>query len=129
MPEETQDVKVERLNTIFLAGPGGLVYEIPREEAAKFAVTPQRIKELGHLPIAPYEVQTGAAHHSHAHAEPGATGAETQDVEGRHLAWNPVLGVWVWHVNCLFGAFVAANGFVYTGVHYHPYGNELGVLC
>ncbi len=114
----TETTATVKMDSTFLTGPGGLVYELPLAEASKYVVTPQRVKELGHLPVVPYGTQGSAS---------TAASAETSDVEGRHLAWNPTFG-WVWHSNYLYGPFLAADGFYYRGVHYHPYGNELGFL-
>jgi hypothetical protein len=125
----TSEKPTQRLESVFLTGPGDLIYEIPKEVAAKHVVTSERIKELGHLPIAPYSVISKSAEtHTpgtvHQHFSPEVAEA---DVEGRHMAWNPVLG-WVWHGNVLFGTARAVDGFFYTGPHYHPYGNELAIF-
>src|SRR5258708_20191859 len=40
------------LGTIFLTGPDGFVYEVPEEVARKYRMTPARVVELRHLPLA-----------------------------------------------------------------------------
>lgn len=109
-----------KLDSVFLTGPGDLLYEVPKDVATKYVMSPERLKELGHLPIEPYSTI------GKKRDKPATSGAEEGggDVEGRHLAWNPYLG-WVWHSNVLFGTALAVNGFYYTGYHYHPYGTEL----
>jgi len=121
MPAQVRDKKpAVKLESVFLTGPGDLLYEIPKDVATKFVLSPERLKELGHLPIEPYSAIGGKRQQSQQKSNEEAGG----DVEGRHLAWNPYLG-WVWHSNVLFGTALAVNGFYYTGYHYHPYGTEL----
>jgi hypothetical protein len=43
----------EPLGSIFLTGLDGFVYEFPAAIANQHRVSPERIKELGHLPIVP----------------------------------------------------------------------------
>ena len=111
--------KAERLNTVFMTGPGGTVYEVPRDVAAKYAVTMDRVTALGHLPVTPYGTQVPT--------QSAPSGGGEGDVEGRHLAWNPIYG-WVWHSNYLYGTFLWVDGYYYRGDHYHPYGTELGYI-
>jgi hypothetical protein len=127
MPTETAETKAPaRLDTIFLTGPGGLVYEIPRDVAAKHVVGPARIKELGHLPIEPYSEKHAEQRHSHG---PSGIPADIAggDVEGRHLVPNQ-WGQLVWHYNPIFGTARGVDGYFYTGVHTHPYGTEIAVF-
>ena len=110
---------------MFLTGPGDLLYEIPREVASKYVISVNRLKELGHLPIAPYSVGRAGTVTSTRQPQPSEQETVGADVEGRHSAWNPYLGIWVWHSNTLFGTALAVDGFYYTGYHYHPYGTAL----
>ena len=114
--------KAVRLDTVFMTGPGGTVYEVPRNVAAKYAITMERVGELGHLPVTPY----GTTAPTTSAPAGGSEGGEG-DVEGRHLAWNPTYG-WVWHSNYLYGTFLWVDGYYYSGEHYHPYGTELGYI-
>lgn len=104
----------EPLDTIFLTGPGGRVYEVPRQVADKYLLGLARIRELGHLPIVPYGTGDGASARS-------AGG----DVEGRHQVMLPS-GVLGFHTDVQYGTFQATDGAYYVGDHYHPYGTELG---
>jgi hypothetical protein len=114
--------KPEKLDSVFLTGHGGMVYEFPRAVAEKHALTMDRIAELGHMPVTPYGTKVPDGARSGA-----AAGAETGDVEGRHMALN-VYGEWVWHSNYLYGTFLAVDGYYYRGEHYHPYATELGFV-
>lgn len=105
----------QRLDSVFLTGPGGRVYEIPRKLADKYLIGLERIRELGHLPIVPYGVSDGGA---------GAR-AMGGDVEGRHMVMLPS-GVLGFHTDIQFGTFHATDGNYYLGDHYHPYATELG---
>lgn len=126
MPENKGEERV-KLNTTFLTGPGGLIYEIPLDVAASYVVSPERVKELGHLPIRPYQFEQST--------DPVLTenevASEQYDVEGRHLG----LGIdqWgkytTWHNDCRYGAYIGTDGHSYFGIHRHPWGTELGVSC
>jgi hypothetical protein len=116
----------ERLSTVFLTGPGGIVYEFPAEVAAKHALSPERAEELGnHLPIIPYGTpSTGAL--------PAQSTGKEADVEGRHHVWRmDQFGHWdrVLHPYPLYGPFRGFDGMIYIGRHCHPYGTEIGVPC
>ena len=111
--------KAQRLDTVFATGPGGIVYELPRDVAVKYTITMDRVAELGHLPVTPYGTSV--------QAQSAPSQDESSDVEGRHLAWNPTYG-WVWHSNYLYGTFLWVDGYYYNGEHYHPYGTELGFV-
>jgi hypothetical protein len=123
-PETAAPVK---LDSTFLTGPGGFVYELPCAEAQKYIITPERVKELGHLPVTPYGTQAGSMH-SHVLAATTGAGEEASDVEGRHLARN-AFGRWVWHDWPVHGTFRGPDGVFYRGVHFHPYGTEIGVFA
>ena len=105
-----------RLDTTFLTGHGGRVYELPRDVAERYALTMERMREIGHLPITPYGV-------SETLARQGASGGG--DVEGRHLVMLPS-GSMGYHSDVQYGAFLWTDGHTYIGDHYHPYGTELG---
>ena len=117
---------VVKLDTVFLTGPGGRVYELPAAVAEQYLVRPDRISELGHLPIVPYGCQDKL--------EPPARAApsrnETYDVEGRHMVfgydqWSGTYRHY-WHFEVLDGTFLGVDGVYYQGPHYHPYQTELG---
>lgn len=108
-----------RLETVFLTGPGGRVYELPREVAEQYAISMDRLKELAHLPITPYGVSEEIARRG------PSTGNGGRDVQGRHLVMlaNGTMG---YHSDVQYGAFLFNDGHTYVGDHYHPYGTELG---
>jgi hypothetical protein len=103
-----------RLDTVFVTGPGGRIFELPHAVAEKHALTMERMRELGHLPITPYGVNPNAS---------GSGGSG--DVEGRHLVMLPS-GAMGYHADVQYGAFLWTDGNTYVGDHYHPYGTELG---
>ena len=107
------DTEPRALGTVFLTGPGGHMYEIPREVAEQHLVTLARLRELGHLPIVPY----GAGQ-----ASPSSMDDE---VGGRHQVMLPS-GAMGYHSEVQYGTFQAPDGAYYTGDHYHPYGTEMG---
>jgi len=113
----------QKLDTVFLTGPGGMVYEFPRAVAEKHLLSLTRLAELGHSPVTPYGTKTPDS----AKSGPVGGGESGGDVEGRHLALN-IYGDWVWHSNYLYGTFLAVDGWYYRGDHYHPYGTELGFV-
>jgi hypothetical protein len=100
-----------RLDTIFLTGPGGLVYEFPRELATQHLVSPERVKELGHLPILPYGARV--------------PDDDDDEVGGRHLV-TQTSGALGFHRDARFGVYRWSDGYYYQGEHYHPYGNDHG---
>ena len=108
-----------RLDTIFLTGPGGAVYEFPREVASKYAISEERLAQIGHLPIVPYGAKV--------QPERPATPAEDAEVEARHLTYSPTYGS-VWHSNFMYGVYLYVDGNYYQGDHYHPYNTELGAV-
>jgi hypothetical protein len=97
------------LDTIFLAGLDGFVYELPEEVAKRYRITPARVEALGHLPLAPY---------------PPATPPE---VVGHHFVVNAD-GVYGPHTDVLLGTAIASDGRYYTGWHRHPHGTELATF-
>jgi hypothetical protein len=101
-----------RLDTIFLTGPGGQVYEFPRALAAQYLVTPDDTDEPGHLPIAPYG----------AHAQ---NGEDDPEVGGRHRTIQST-GASCYHREVRFGVYLWTDGYFYRGEHFHPYGDETG---
>ena len=97
----------EPLGTVFLAGLDGFVYEIPEDVALTYRITPDRIKELGHLPISAERV-----------------GAGEPEVIGHHFVIGPD-GVYGPHTDLLFGTAIANDGRYYSGWHRHLHGTEL----
>jgi hypothetical protein len=104
----------ERLDTIFLTGHGGRVYELPRRVAERYLLSMERMAQLGHLPITPYGV-----------AEQLRSANGGGEVQGRHLVMLPS-GAMGFHGDVQYGAFLWTDGHTYVGDHYHPYGTELG---
>ena len=99
MTDEKREAPVI-LDTVFLTGPGGLVYEIPRKEAAKHLLGPERLAELGgHLPIVPYGVAPAVG--STTAIQPKQTGGD--DIEGHHMVRDWVTSAWCWHLNYVYG--------------------------
>jgi hypothetical protein len=105
-----------RLDTIFLTGPGGAVYEFPRDVAQKYALSSERLAQIGHLPIIPYGTKA---------QEPAAEPAADAEVGGRHMTYSPTYGQ-VWHSNYMYGVYLYTDGNYYQGEHFHPYNTELG---
>jgi hypothetical protein len=97
------------LDTIFLTGPDGFVYELPRNIAQTYRITSERIAELGHLPLKPYPP------------------AVEPEVMGHHFVVNAD-GVYGPHSDLLLGTAVAGDGRYYTGWHRHPHGTELAIF-
>jgi hypothetical protein len=108
-----------RLDTIFLTGPGGAVYELPREVAVRYAISKERLAQIGHLPIIPYGTRT--------QPEAAATPPDDVEVEARHMTYSPTYGQ-VWHSNYMYGVYLYVDGNYYQGEHYHPYNTELGAV-
>jgi hypothetical protein len=111
-----------RLDTIFLTGPGGAVYEVPREVAGRYAISKERLAQIGHLPIVPY----GSKPQPDQGREAGEAG-EGAEVEARHMTYSPTYGQ-VWHSNYMYGVYLWNDGNYYQGEHYHPYNTELGAV-
>jgi hypothetical protein len=105
----------DRLDTIFLTGPGGAVYEIPRDVASKYVLSSERKAQIGHLPIIPYGQKL----------EGPAAPAQDAEVEARHMVYSPAYGN-TWHSNYMYGVYLWVDGNYYQGEHYHPYNTELG---
>lgn len=104
------------LSTIFLRGPDGSVYELPRKVADAYRVDAERRRQLGHLP-------------------PLGTPAfllDEDEVGGRHK--TPAAGGggspadWTFHRTWEYGCYfsVPANAYV-LGFHRHPHGDERAV--
>lgn len=97
--------ETKKLNSVFLTGPGGLIYEIPDDLAKKHIITPERVEELGgHLPISPYEsdkVEIGVA--------VTVEDESSEDVVGHHGN----------HRNWAYGCYRACDGYYYCGWHRH----------
>jgi hypothetical protein len=101
----------EPLGSVFLTGLDGLVYEFPEAIARQHRVSPERIKELGHLPIAPYTKLV---------LPDASTGDE---VSARHYVLRED-GHYGPHADLLYGTAISeADGICYTGLHIHPNGN------
>ena len=103
-----------RLETTFLTGPGGRIYELPREVADQYVLTMERLQELGHLPITPY----GMSERNNDAMDIG------DEVGGRHMVMLPS-GTSGYHSDIRYGTFLWTDGQFYVGDHYHPYGTEL----
>jgi hypothetical protein len=100
----------EPLGSIFLTGPDGIVYEFPEAMAKEYRVSAERVKELGHLPIAPYTKLV------HENPDDG------DEVSARHYVLGDD-GQYGPHAGLLFGtAFSEKEGCYCTGFHYHPDG-------
>jgi hypothetical protein len=100
----------EPLGSVFLTGLDGFVYEFPEAIANQHRVSAKRIKELGHLPIAPY-TSLVLPHPS-----------EADEVSARHYVLRDD-GQYGPHSDLLYGTAVSEeNGFCYTGLHFHPGG-------
>lgn len=97
------------LDSVFLRGPDGSLFELPLEEAERFMVTPDRATELGHAPY-PAGRQEVAGHHMVA----GGSAADPSNW-GFHQSWE---------FGCYFDD--AAGAFI-IGMHRHPYGDERAV--
>ena len=103
------------LDSIFLTGPGGCVYEVPRAVAEQYVLRVARMRELGHLPITPYDARM-----------PASTGSrDGDDVQARNMVMLPS-GTMGWHSDVQYGTYRFTDGQYYTGNHYHPFMNELG---
>jgi hypothetical protein len=111
--DEQHPALPRRLDSIFLTGPGGLIFEIPRAVAEQYVLTMERMKELRHLPITPYGVDS----HHQATDDDGEVG-------GRHMVML-ASGTLGYHSDVRFGAFLWTDGQYYVGDHYHPYGTDL----
>ena len=98
----------EPLGSIFLTGLDGFVYEFPATIAKKHRVSPERIKELGHLPIVPYTTLV----------LPNPN--EGDEVSARHYVLRED-GQYGPHTDLLYGTAVSEeDGICYTGLHFHP---------
>jgi len=114
-PEEIAAKPRKALNTIFATGADGKIYEIPAASASEFLITPERVKELGHLPILPYTKLAAPS--------PSVTEGELEEVGGRHrvLLRNGTFG---WHTDFAYGTYRwVSNGQYYTGWHAHIWGD------
>lgn len=114
-----------KLDTVFATGPDGRIFEIPAEQASSYEVSEERERELGHLPLVPYNLLM-------AIAAGNTDDVETEEaVEGRHLTLDPSVGTgggltnWSWHTDWQYGAYTdVKDGSVYVGMHRHPQGDE-----
>lgn len=97
------------LDTVFLRGPDGSLFELPLDEAERYMVTPDRASELGHAPY-PSGNQEVAGHHMVA----GGSAADPSNW-GFHQSWE---------FGCYFDD--AAGAFI-IGMHRHPHGDERAV--
>jgi hypothetical protein len=103
----------EPLGSVFLTGLDGLVYEFPEAAAKQHQVSPERIKELGHLPIVPYTKLV----------LPNSN--EGDEVSARHYVLRDD-GQYGPHSDLLYGAAVSEkDGICYVGLHFHPHGGFL----
>lgn len=105
----------EPLGSIFLTGPDGFIYEFPESLAKQYRVTPERIKELGHLPIAPYTKMVPAT-------------VNEEEVSARHFVIRED-GQFGPHSDVLFGTAVSQHdNLCYTGYHVHPNGGLTAIF-
>lgn len=107
--------KATALESVFLTGPGGGIYEIPAQIAEQYRVSAERISELGHLPIRPYEMPTEGE----------------DEVGGRHKvasgSGGAIPSAWTFHQTWEFGTYLeAGSGRYIQGIHRHPWGDERG---
>lgn len=113
--------KTQFLDSVFLTGPDGFVYEFPKEVADAHRISEQRIAVLGHLPIKPY-------HEALALSED--TG-QVDEVAGRHKVAGAGGGAapanWSYHATWEYGTYLDfASGRFAQGIHRHPWGDERG---
>jgi hypothetical protein len=100
----------EPLGSVFLTGLDGFVYEFPETIAKQHRISPERIKELGHLPIAPYTELVF----------PNTNAGD--EVSARHYVLRDD-GQFGPHADLLYGTAVSeSDGICYTGLHFHPGG-------
>jgi hypothetical protein len=100
----------EPLGSVFLTGLDGHVYEFPEAIARQHQVSPERIKELGHLPIVPYTKLV----------LPNSN--EGDEVSARHYVLRED-GQYGPHSDLLYGTAVSEeDGVCYVGLHFHPHG-------
>ncbi len=118
-----------KLNSVFATGSDGRIFEIPTELASGYEVTEERERELGHLPLVPYNLLMAIAA---GNTDDTDAEIETEEaVEGRHLTLDPSvsggggLTTWSWHADWQYGAYTdVTDGSVYVGMHRHPQGDE-----
>jgi hypothetical protein len=97
------------LDSVFLRGPGGGLFEMSREEAERVRVGPDRFAGMDHPPYV----------------------LEREEVTGHHktageFAVDP--GAWSYHSSWEHGCyFDQASGEFCVGFHRHPYGDERAV--
>jgi hypothetical protein len=108
------------LDSVFLTGPGGQVYEFPRALAERHAVSEARARELGHLPIQPYSTVS--------ESEPAGN---VPEVGGRHkvpgAGGGGTVANWQFHSTWEFGTYLDhVSGRFAQGIHRHPWGDERG---
>jgi hypothetical protein len=99
----------EPLGSVFLTGLDGLVYEFPEAIAKPYRVSPERIKELGRLPIVPYTELV----------LPNPNAGD--EVSARHYVLRED-GQYGPHADLLYGTALAADGIYYAGLHIHSDG-------
>ena len=105
----------EPLGSIFLTGPDGFIYEFPESVAKQYRVSPERMKELGHLPISSYTKMSPVA-------------GNEEEVSARHFVIRED-GQFGPHSNVLLGTAISQDdGVCYTGYHYHPDGSERAIF-
>jgi len=119
-PEEIAAKPRKALGSIFATSANGKIYEIPTARALEFMITPERAKELGHLPILPY---TKLAHPR----EMEAPTEELGEVVGRHRG-RLADGSWGFNRDWVYGTYRCyTNGAYYVGWHRHPWGDHWAV--
>jgi hypothetical protein len=116
--------KATFLDSLFLTGPDGAIYEFPAALAAQHRITTQREKELGHLPIRPYPIVCGLSADTTADSD-------ADEVSGRHKVVGPGGGAvpsnWTFHQTLEFGTYLdPKTGRYVQGIHRHPWGDERG---
>lgn len=99
-----------KLDTVFLRGARGELFELTREEAASHQVSDERMAELGHPPFAP----------------PGDEVAGHHKITGGGPAGD--VGAWDYHRDWQEGCYIdEITGQFLVGLHRHPYGDERAV--
>jgi len=105
--EEARQTPKKRMETVFATDLEGKIYEIPVEKAEGFVVSEERIEELGHLPLFPYDKLVHC---------------EVTEVGGRHGAPALIGQGMIWHERWLIGPYIWwRDQCGYFGPHMHPW--------
>jgi len=85
------------MNSIFVHDALGNLYEIPKTEAEKYAMTRARVKELGHLPLVPPDQLVESVPQGEEAEVSGRHAVLSDGGYGYHLDWS--FGPYIWHVD------------------------------